>query len=128
MRGLILVTAALVLSGCDDMPRARSKSDIREIVQAEAGTQIRALELRVQRLESDLESQKSISKIDREFSVSTYNELNSLRKTFNGNVDIENKNKARQMTARGGCGQEWVNYPDGGRAWRNKECTVKDLP
>lgn len=119
--------ALLILAGCDDIPRARTEAEIREMAQAaalderaELQAKIDALELRVIELETDGPRQ------DR-FALDTYNSLVSLRNTFNSNVDQENRFLAKQMTARGGCGTELVTYPDGGQAWRNKECTVKDL-
>lgn len=48
-------------------------------------------------------------------------------KTFNHNVAIENKEAVKRMTARGACGQETF-YPEGGGVvMRNKQCTLKDL-
>lgn len=51
----------------------------------------------------------------------------SLRKTFNGNVDIDNRAKVARLTAAGACGTETVRFDNGGWAVRNKECTLKDL-
>lgn len=127
MKALPASLALLILAGCDDIPRARTEAEIRELARsaalderAQLQAKIDALELRVIELETDAGRQ------DR-FAVDTYNALVSLRNTFNGNVDQENRHRAKLMTARGGCGTELVTYPDGGQAWRNKECTVKDL-
>lgn len=127
MRGLILF-AALTAAGCNDMPQARSEAEIRRIAAETSGPTINRLQSRIDELEQRVNRQAEEISTVRNVALSTADAHESLRKTFNGNVDIENNNKARQMTARGGCGQEWVTYPDGGRAWRNKECTVKDLP
>lgn len=51
----------------------------------------------------------------------------SLRKTFNGNVQKDNDEAVKDMTRRGVCGTERVNYNDGSYVMRNKECTLKDL-
>lgn len=51
----------------------------------------------------------------------------SLRKTFNGNVDIDNRAKVARLTAAGACGTETVRFDDGSWTTRNKECTMKDL-
>lgn len=63
----------------------------------------------------------------RDLALSNYKAHESLRKTFNGNVDEENKARAARLTASGYCGKEQVNYPDGSWSMRNKECTTKDL-
>lgn len=47
--------------------------------------------------------------------------------TFNKNVDMDNRQSVREMTARGACGTERVDFEDGGWTIRNKECTLKDL-
>jgi len=78
------------------------------------------LERRINALESKLNMTEAEVK-------DVANAHESLRQTFNGNVDIENRAKVKRMTAAGACGTEVVNFKDGGWTVRNKECTLKDL-
>lgn len=87
---------------------------------ARANNNLSDLKLRIVEMEREIEFAEGDIK-----SVSAAHE--SLRKTFNSNVDIENKAKVARMTARGACGTETVRFDDGGWAIRNKECTLKDL-
>lgn len=118
--GLVL---PLLLAGCDNLPQARTETEIREIAREEAdfaGDKVIALEARIAALE-----ESAIR--DRAFMVETYNAHESLRKTFNGNVDQTNREKVANMTARGACGTRLVNLPNGGYYNERIECTEKDL-
>lgn len=87
---------------------------------ASADDQIQRLTIRVTQLEQEVKFTEGDLK-------SVVNAHESLRKTFNSNVDIENRAKVARMTAQGACGTETVRYDDGGWSVRNKECTLKDL-
>lgn len=118
------VLLAFLLAGCDDLPRARSESEIRVIARDEADAAqqrvIAQLEERIAELEKQVRD-------DRAFTVSTYNELVGLRGTFNRNVEISNREKVDAMTARGACGTRLVNLPNGGFYNERVKCTEKDL-
>lgn len=118
-----VAAVALFAAGCDDLPQARSESEIRQIAreeQARHDAEIAALEQRVDALAERLDSTSNLA-------ISTAEAHESLRKTFNGNVDQENERRAAAMTARGACGTRLVNLPSGG--WYNEpiKCTVNDL-
>ena len=122
-----LTSLALLLAGCDDMPRARTESEIRDIARQMADEQTQALQARIGKLEERADKANADIQGVRLLGLEVAGNLDGLRNTFNGNVQRENEYLAKQMTARGGCGTEVVTYPGGGTAWRNKECTVKDL-
>lgn len=122
--GLLLI---LSLSGCDDIPRARSESAIRGIAAEEAVKAAQRMDERVTQLEADNQRLQANVEILQRWVDGESKSLESLRKTFNRNVDAQNKAKVLRMTANGACGTERVDYPDGGWSTRNKECTLKDL-
>lgn len=51
----------------------------------------------------------------------------ALRKTVNFNAGVNNDNAVREMTRRGACGQQWVQFGNGTYGWQNRECTKDDL-
>lgn len=123
------LSAFAVLSGCGDFPRARTESEIRDIAEDEAdaiashkadSSRVDELEERVEKLEERL--RLTSASLDEARSNHT-----ALLNTFNGNVDIENKARAREMTRRGACGQEVQQIAGGAAIYRNRECTVDDL-
>lgn len=124
-RAQILVLAmALALSGCDRPSEAQQLTAI-DAHTAKSGSdlalrQTADLTARVNELERQMESLKAVVAEN----VAAHE---SLRKTFNSNVQKDNNEAVRDMTRRGVCGTERVNYQDGGWAFRNRECTLKDL-
>ena len=123
------IPAISTLSACGDFPRARTESEIRDMAEDEAdaiasrkadSSRVDELEERVEKLEERL--RLTSASLDEARS-----NHESLRNTFNGNVDIENRSRAREMTRRGACGQEVEQVSGGGVIVRNKECTVNDL-
>ncbi len=127
MKASLITLALLALAGCNDLPQARTESEIRRIAADEASGEILRLSERVEDLSTRLADAERENARQDAFSVAISNDLSSLTKTFNGNVQKDNDFLVRQATARGQCGAEWVTYPDGGRAWRNKACTIKDI-
>lgn len=127
-KGVVALGLVLSVPACNDVPRARSEAEIRRIAAADAAPELSRMTDRIDALERKLtETQHELSTV-RRLALSTSDAHDSLVKTFNGNVKIENEAAARDMTRRGRCGTERVDYPNGGVAWRNRECTVKDLP
>jgi hypothetical protein len=94
---------------------------------AKQGSQLSDIEARLRRLETeqDLESNR-ITAIS-EYARIVSDDLDSLRNTFNGNVNQTNREKAARLTASGYCGEETYTDDYGVRRLRNKECTVDDL-
>lgn len=93
-----------------------------ERIEAVSSAQMRVdkVELRLIEMERKLEFAEGDIK-------SAFEAQDRLRKVVNTNADIENRQAVREMTARGACGTETIQYPNGGWSVRNKECTLKDL-
>ncbi|MEW9855903.1 hypothetical protein [Novosphingobium sp. M1R2S20] len=121
------IVAVFAVAGCDDIPRARSENAIRGIAAEEAVKSVQRMDVRLARLEEENRKLKGDMDLLRDWLKAESDALESLRKTFNHNVNLENSAKVARMTAQGACGTERVEYPDGGWAIRNKECTQKDL-
>lgn len=120
MRG-VCAGLAMLLAGCDQS---------HAVDQAAIGIQrdrIDQLESRLSAIEERDKAQDTAINGVRDLALETYNAHESLRKTFNGNVDMDNKAKAAALTAAGGCGQERYFDDNGYPRLRNKPCTVKDL-
>lgn len=114
----VLIT--LPLNGCDK-PDPNAAETMRQI------GRIDNLEMRVMELERKLDhAERDINGV-RELELENARNHESLRKTFNRNVDVNNLAKVARMTADGACGRETVQYPNGGWTVRNRECTLKDL-
>lgn len=117
-----ILASCLVLAGCFQKDENLDRSEIERLRATQAD-----LTTRVDSLEDRLALLKEGQAANYAYIKSVADGHDSLVKTFNGNVNMENKAKVARMTAAGGCGQERINYPDGGWAFRNKECTIKDL-
>lgn len=100
---------ALLLGSCDDLPRARSESEIRQISREEA----LGLQARIIALEERLRTAEEEAEKDRAFLVGTYNDLGELRDVVNSNARQENQRRVDLMNQRGACG--------------TRPCTVEDL-
>jgi len=122
---LIAMLAVLSLPGCDQ--RRWSREEISEIARESTAYSDGNTALTMQH-DADLKEMR-VEIVSLQSQIDALRSSHeSLRGTFNNNVDIENSNKARDATARGACGTELVNYPDGSSVWRNKKCEVSDLP
>lgn len=104
----------------DDNRKLKAEKVERIDAVQEAYEGVSALQLRVTELERQVEFAEGLAK-----DVATSHE--SLRNTFNGNVDIENRAKVARLTEQGACGTETEYLKSGGWIVRNKECTLKDL-
>lgn len=117
----------IALGGCNDMPGQLSEERVTAIAAQQAVAANQAAEARIDKLENEnRELQHELSLLTKWVRAESAS-LDSLRRTFNQNVVIDNKAKVARMTAAGACGVERVNYPEGGWAMRNRECTQKDL-
>jgi len=115
MKRVVLI-AALASYGCSD-----TKKDFGTMQEvAELKLQVTELERQVRELKENDTKQDA-------FTTETWNQLSSLRKTFNENVDLDNKKTLAAATARGVCGTETVQFADGSWTTRNRECTWKLL-
>lgn len=126
MRAL-LASLALLLAGCDDIPRARTEGEIREIARQVSDAEARTFQARIDKLEERADKADADIQGVRLLGIENANNHKSLWETVNSNVEQEQRYLAKQATARGQCGTELVTYPGGATAWRNRECTVKDL-
>lgn len=118
--GALLLLAAL--AGCDQM----SDKYARQVAE---DSQRRAMDA-----QAEVEQMKVKLTDMSERQTTLYNYVHAvdegqtaLRKTVNGNADINNENAVREMTRRGACGREWVQYENGGYGWMNNTCTKDDL-
>lgn len=119
--GFIWVVAiGLAIWGWNTSDKLKKERTERIDAVQEAYDDVAKLQLRVTELERQLEATEGVVG-----SVASAHE--SLRKTFNNNVDIENKAKVARMTAQGACGTETYYPPSGGMVLRNKACTLNDL-
>lgn len=127
MKVRLVSFALLALAGCDDIPQTRTESEIRRIAAEGSASELQRIEGRITAQDEEMRQLKADLNDVRGVSLNNADAHERLRKTFNGNVDMDNKAKAAAMTAAGSCGQEWVRLPDGATAWRNRVCTVKDM-
>lgn len=116
---IFALALALIVGGCDTPSKkadaARDIASDAQIRAMAAQDEISNLKLENKRLESEL-------KTVRDLAILTSESLESLRKTFNGNVEINNENNRQARTDAGLCGRETVYLEGGGYTVRNKEC------
>ena len=121
MRGGVFLLV-LALAGCDGVKDdyARPVAEDAQRRSLDTGTEVALLKQKLR----DMEDRQSImgNYID---AVSEGQE--SLRKTVNHNAVVNNDNAVRDMTRRGACGREWVQFDNGAAGWQNKECRKSDL-
>lgn len=94
----------LALTGCDDIPGPKSKTEIRQIAKTVPRDDITALQIRLANLEhklAKLEGDTTTAKITAQVTAEAHD---SLVKTFNSNVQKDNDEAVRDMTQRGACG------------------------
>lgn len=123
----ILIVALVGLSACNGASPAATEERARAIAVREVVDARVAIEDRLDKVEAENRQLSERLTLLHNWIKEDSQNLDSLRKTFNGNVDRTNKAKVARMTAEGACGTERVEYPDGGWITRNKECTLKDL-
>lgn len=118
------------LSACSEGQRAVSRDEATDI--ADDAVDASGLEDRVSALEERLEKSEADVASLRKFALANYASTESLRGTFNHNVDLRNKEKVADMTRRGACGQRMFSPPrqneDGTITLaENIPCTEADL-
>lgn len=123
-RALIPIILAASLAGCADRPQVWRESEIQAIAEDAADDAAIAAtdyEDRIAELESKVEAlEKRIGTVS-DLALSNYDAHESLRKTFNHNVDLDNKRRDAQRTARGECGYTKVAAGDG-FIWQPNAC------
>lgn len=122
-----LAIGLLLVAGCDDLPQARSESEIRQLAREEYAREEVRHEARISALEQRADALAKRIEITTDLSLATSDSLDSLRTTFNKNVEQDNQAAADRMTARAACGTRLVTMPTGGQYYENVKCTVKDL-
>lgn len=116
------VVAFVILTGCN-LGRDGVTSELQQEI-ADGDSRLIQENLRQDAKIADLERklamfERDILAIDRAHS--------SLQDTVNNNANAANSNALGDMTARGACGRERVDYPDGSWTFRNKKCSKADL-
>jgi len=122
----------LLLTGCDDIPGLKSKTEIREIAQTAPRNDVAALQTRLAALEykvAELEGETTVAKVTAQVTAEAHD---SLVKTFNSNVQKDNDEAVRNMTRRGACGtRPKYTYNAEGQLSsvvnENIPCTIDDL-
>lgn len=121
------IAALVLLAGCGNAGRLYSESEIHDMAADEASEQVAPLIARIDELETKLSDLDEAQGKTRDFALSIYDAHESMRKTFNRNVALDNERAVAAMTARGACGQEWAQTEAGQSYVKNKACTTKDL-
>lgn len=116
--GLLIVLAVLLYS-CDS--KTWTEDEIREIARASSPAPYQGgnTELTMQQGADIKELQGKVEFLQKQ--------IDDIGTTLDRNAKTANENTLLEMNRRGACGQEWVALKDGGRVYRNKECTLKDL-
>lgn len=123
--GTPIALVAFLLSGCDGS-RSWTRDEIRAIAEENEPFEGGNTALTMQHDADIKEMQRKIDMLQTQIDA-VGSAHDSLTNTFNKNVQQENAQRVRVLTANGYCGREWVTFPDGSGTWRNKECTLKDL-
>lgn len=126
------VIICLLLTGCDDFPRARSESEIREISRTVGRDDIAQLQVKIIELESEIRDLKADNEWQDKWISKTLDGAADLEKRVNRNADISNQNAVKEMTRRGACGtRPKYNYREDGAVSsmviEKIPCTIDDL-
>ena len=126
MKGLAPILSVLV-AGCSDAPQMMKPSEVEAIADDVSADNDAELATRIAELEQQVtDLQRQIGGV-RDLSLSVAESHESLRGTFNNNVDLRNQEKVNEMTRRGACGTEMVRLDNGGFLNRPIPCTMEDL-
>jgi len=122
LRYLGCILLGLAVAGCDGVKDtyARSVAEDAQRRSMDANTDVILLKQKLKDIE------------DRQDRLSNYisavdSGQEALRKTVNFNAGVNNDNAVRDMTRRGACGRQWVQFANGTYGWQNKECSKGDL-
>lgn len=118
-RAILSLIAIASLSACSDPPKVWTEAEIQDIAGDAAGDsdhedRIAELETRL----DDLEAQIASLGVTVDANARAHE---SLRGTFNSNVDLVNRQRAAERTARGDCGYDQVPVA-AGIAFKPKPC------
>lgn len=122
----------LLLTGCDDFPRARSESEIREIARTVGRDDIARLQMKIVDLETEIRDLKADNEWQDKWISKTLDGAADLEKRVNKNASISNQNAVKEMTRRGACGRRpRYSYDAEGNlssiVTENTPCTINDL-
>lgn len=121
-----LLACLLLASACSNQSDLQKSGTMDEVAKHDAS--IVDLQDRVRRIEERDDQQDNAITAANNYTDAVANGGESLRKTFNRNVDQENRVKALRATTQGYCGQETYVDDYGVTRLRNRECKVSDLP
>lgn len=120
----------LALGGCNELTKdsyARSVAEDAQRRSLDANTEIALLKQELKNMDGRMARQREAQSTLYNYVHEVDEGQSRLRKTFNGNVEITNQNIIKDMTTRGACGRDWVQWPSGATGWQNRECTKADL-
>lgn len=122
----------LLLAGCDDLPRARSESEIREIARTVGRDDIAKLQMDITDLQTEIRRLKTENEIQDRWIDKAFKGAASLETQVNQNAAAANANAVKEMTRRGACGRKPVyTYNAQGEVMsitsQNIPCTLADL-
>lgn len=122
-RAFLSLIAIASLSACSDRPKLWTESEIQDIAGDAAGDAAADTdhEDRIADLESRIDALEERIGVVSDLAVGNYNAHESLRKTFNANVKIDNDARDARRTARGECGYTQV-AAGAGFVWQPKPC------
>lgn len=115
------------LVACGQPVKLYTEDEISDIASSEAAQQIEPLEARITALERAQKGLQDQIDTTRNLALALNKAHDGLVKTFNKNVEIDNRKTIAAMTARGDCGMEWRQSPSGQQFLANRACTEKDL-
>lgn len=125
MNSYYVLIPLVFLAGCNPLVRQDDLTEATDRIAALERNNI-LLNSRIDVLTNDNAKLKSDIAFNSKWIDKSLESTDSLRKTFNSNVRLSNKEKVEEMTRRGACGTQLVQVPGG---WHNQhiECTEKDL-
>lgn len=116
------LTALAFLGGCN-WGRDGTTSEVQQQI---IDGDMRLLESNSQQDLKIAELERKVAMLERDL-ASLDSAHSSLQSTVNNNANAANDNALRDMTSRGACGTERVDYPNGSWTFRNRKCTKADL-
>lgn len=108
-RALVVLAASFCLSGCEDIPRARSERAIRDIAADVAAERDGPLIREIEDLELRLSTMESENLLLRKRVAGTADLADAVADQVAHNAKVNNDNALKEMTRRGACGTKTVH-------------------
>lgn len=105
--------AVLMLSGCNDMPQARTENEIREIAKSTPRADIAVLQSDVADLRLEINQLKAENAKRAKAISDSFEYTESIAQQVSGNAQAANENALKDMTRRGACGYRTVRRKEG---------------